>query len=1164
MPIPSSRLALLAFPQSWDGESLVVRFLCLPRQAPDDPLKAGLPDFAHANIVLSARLVEGLGQMPMSVPAVETDPLDLEHPPVNKTALFAELAIQFDIKPFAAAARPAPQFLKTSTDSYERLAGTARRSRYMREAGDYECALHESAAGQTEEKKPAVLDTSLTWGRVIAYALRQPALAEALGLVGQASIKPPAGFFARGGWLFLDLHDTSDGAGEVDLVSRYAARIPPLSVPRAIFAAVLFPVDSPAIADEVFREAEIYDDGLAKQVHGAQLDVRAADRLIPERGDSIQLAWDDEQIAIWLNRHAERQPDGELILDAPSGVAGYRVDVRESGPGTWSSLERIESLGDLALGPHGLGPYEGENVIEVVPVQHATAGDGVFWLPSYFTAWRGRSLVLSDPDLVALHSEVAGDIASGAQSHLLDREKIFAAVGDNDVKLRYGNRYDFRVRLADLTRGGPDWRLPDPAVPGSSIFSIGFTRHRRPGPPLAALDKDARTIDLEKPRLGYPDALFAGAVIDDIKQDLDTIRQSLRLPKERQITREAGVFDPDVVTVEIVVSVKTLSNDVSAYGLLYKTEREMPADRLTLSLDVRNFPTLDGFDPDQPTAGPLLVPTAREVRFTLTAIGKDTEGYFASAEARRGVSIDVDVHCPADGEAPLLSDVAPPLAPLQSFFFQPPEASGPTPVERLAVELGLDNHGMTLSGKPGHRTVIGCSAGLRYTLSPERSSITFGSSADLIKRWVSVVRMTIDRDWTWDGLEEAGIEVTRVIHQDPRAEMTASVGTIKIPHALAAKARSGDTVDLRAPFRQSTEIIFFDAFDPKPEPGLAPVELAADYILQPSFVEAPEPPAEERSIDLPITTPPSQLPRIVSAGIALSRYERAGDYSSTRARERMLWFEFADAPHDEGDEYFVRILGYAPDPLLTELTPRPFPAAAEPPLPVDPESMRKITPGQPHDDHGLDAMTRIDESPRSKKYYLMPLPEGLNEASPELFGFFVYEVRVGHASGRWSTAQGRFGPPLRIAGVQHPAPALICHAARTKESVLVRAPFAAAVRNGEDVRARSPQTQLWALLYARVRQTDAGAWRNVLVTQAPLRHEQRHEPDAEDRFGEGRIALAAVHEALLSLGLPFDAPLTVLTAEMFGRPAQEDPLGAGLGQARILRVSPLVEVPDAC
>jgi hypothetical protein len=190
----------------------------------------------------------------------------------------------------------------------------------------------------------------------------------------------------------------------------------------------------------------------------------------------------------------------------------------------------------------------------------------------------------------------------------------------------------------------------------------------------------------------------------------------------------------------------------------------------------------------------------------------------------------------------------------------------------------------------------------------------------------------------------------------------------------------------------------------------------------------------------------------------------------------------------------------------------------------------------------------------------------LSAASPELFGFFVYEVRLGHTARRWSTAQGRFGPALRIAGVQHPAPPLDCQAARSPDDVLVRAAFATPVHGGQNLRPRAPRSELWALLYARVRQLDTAAWRNVLIAQTRLFRTDQHQAafDAREAYGEGRFPVATVRDALQRLGLPGDTPLTVLTAEMFGEPVQENPLGAGLGQARILRVSPLVPVPDVC
>jgi hypothetical protein len=244
------------------------------------------------------------------------------------------------------------------------------------------------------------------------------------------------------------------------------------------------------------------------------------------------------------------------------------------------------------------------------------------------------------------------------------------------------------------------------------------------------------------------------------------------------------------------------------------------------------------------------------------------------------------------------------------------------------------------------------------------------------------------------------------------------------------------------------------------------------------------------------------------------------------------------------------------------------PDSVETPLPLDPEWVRLITPGQPRDENGLNTMQRLEGSPAAPRHYLVPVPAGLKESSPELFGFFVYEVRVGHTETRWCTAQGRFGPMLRVAGVQHPAPPLVCQAARSKTAVLLRAPFATAVWNGANYRPRVPTTDLWGLLYARVPQTDGAAWRNILLTRTRIfAPEGGQEIDGISPlilYGEGVIPLNDVIGALGRLGLGPNTPLTALAAEMFGDPFEQDPLGDRLGHARILRISPLAPVPDAC
>jgi len=229
--------------------------------------------------------------------------------------------------------------------------------------------------------------------------------------------------------------------------------------------------------------------------------------------------------------------------------------------------------------------------------------------------------------------------------------------------------------------------------------------------------------------------------------------------------------------------------------------------------------------------------------------------------------------------------------------------------------------------------------------------------------------------------------------------------------------------------------------------------------------------------------------------------------------------------------------------------------------------MRLITPGQPRDENGLKAMDQVAES-AATRHYLIELPAHLQESSPELFGFLVYEVRVGHTASRWSTAQGRFGPMLRIAGVQHPAPPLVCEAGRSETGIFVRAPFATPVINGANVRPIVPATQMWALLYARIFQTDGSSWRNVLMARAQLFPPRvGNDPlgaGARVLYGEVLIAESDVTNALRRLGLPANTPLTVLAAEMFSNPAEADPLGGRLGHARMLRISPLAPVPDVC
>ena len=71
------------------------------------------------------------------------------------------------------------------------------------------------------------------------------------------------------------------------------------------------------------------------------------------------------------------------------------------------------------------------------------------------------------------------------------------------------------------------------------------------------------------------------------------------------------------------------------------------------------------------------------------------------------------------------------------------------------------------------------------------------------------------------------------------------------------------------------------------------------------------------SLQLPTTVIPDQVLKIVGAGIALSPYQHDPDYSQTSVRQRYLWLEFSEPVKDPNDTCFARVLGYAPDPLLS-------------------------------------------------------------------------------------------------------------------------------------------------------------------------------------------------------------------------------------------------------
>ena len=222
---------------------------------------------------------------------------------------------------------------------------------------------------------------------------------------------------------------------------------------------------------------------------------------------------------------------------------------------------------------------------------------------------------------------------------------------------------------------------------------------------------------------------------------------------------------------------------------------------------------------------------------TLRAIGRSDDDYFASDQARVGAAVVVEFRVHARVESDLLDTPT-----VRSFFLRPPPDDGslPRPAERLAHELDLNQHDLTLTAPPGGRTVLACSAGIAHILSPECCSLAFSSDADLTNQWINVVRFTVNRDWTWRGFAASGLVVhRRVTRAGEPAGKREVVGTISWPTAVAPDAAAGSATDSAyEPVRQSSEVVFIDAFDPKRPDEEPPTELTIEYELEANLLGA--------------------------------------------------------------------------------------------------------------------------------------------------------------------------------------------------------------------------------------------------------------------------------------------------------------------------------------
>jgi hypothetical protein len=1051
MAASTIKASILCFPQFYDGDKISVNILFVPREDPLSSFAGDLnadfhgPAFAKANLRFVARLIGSPDSLPSPASVTSSYALTTVKP-AGAEELFLALKEIFNITLPSNILKPRPAgstfIRKYLPESYRNAFDFSRpRSPKYGVVDDaYFCAMkRKSPPGQ---KQYSTSDVS--WGKVLAMVLRQPDVAGKLGMVfRKVEVSLPASdFYQDGGWMYIDLAEDSDYYQQSlstmpVVIKKYAARIPKLTSGRVLFAPLQFFVTDSIQKgnfDALFREASDFDDGFARIVHCTQpqkanlINEHDQEGLPPVKDFGIQLSWDDEQILEWHNRML-RRPDHEPpavpvqdeIPDVAMGVLSYRVDVKfaDDPAAKWHSLNKV--TGPLNIGGTDIGTFTGELGVEVAPAQLDGFRDGVFWLPSYFTQWNGNSVVLRDDEaaeLFGLVNETPGTLT---------------VVGKGNVPLRYGKTYMFRVRMSDLTGGGP----AEEDSPGTKISSQTATcRFRRFIPPAQVRipsqddqppegeeipEEPPLSYLIYRPLLGYPALIYTGAYNDAFSLLQADVAQA------RKEEREPACPDPYVTILKIEVSVSGLNMDfdLSAdqsepYYPIYTTTRNFPDDPLApLQLDIEftDAPVIkfgDAADPgDLPiteNTGPLKLPTARDIRIVVTPVGMadPSLGFFGSDAARYGAPTEIFTRSAGSKESQLFDTTDPvnESFTIKGIMLQPDRIqdknhagqldligkkgeSGQDMMSRLADELRLNAQGMTLSGRPGQRIVFGCSKTIRHMLSPEYGSITFSSKADLNNQWINVIQVTVSRDWSWDGLKNKSFTLKR------NGEVAGTMETLRTVNNIA----------LQNPQRHQTLYLFFDAVDPKPEDGRFPEPLELTYELEVHYVEGTVLQPDNinpvsRTIKLPIAVKPAQVPKVASAGIALSPYERDREgYAWSQTRRKMLWLEFEEPVHDPNDIYFVHVRSYAPDPLLIH-SGGDFQHISENPPYLDPEYIRVITPGHSDDRAGLNAMQPMIPSDNSgdspPRHFLVPLPSGLTEDSPELFGFFVYEICIGH------------------------------------------------------------------------------------------------------------------------------------------------------------------------
>jgi len=1115
MSLITMRLSLQVFPQTWNDGSFSFNLIVLPVGDPVSwPLFGGMtPPFVGKPIPLVATIAAGPGAPTPSLSGQQYR--FTATPPAGAATVFAALAAKFPIAPSpppSGPTQPQRRIFKLLPQSYLDVAPSGARSKYALDPDQFACEV----TGQRPQPSKNPPPPGTSWGAVFGYALRRPALGAALGIRYEArlnGVDPSA--LGEGGWLFVTLDPDASADPwvaawllDATTVRSYAAWLPPSPKGR-LFSPVLFAVvppgeiGAPETVDEARIETAEYADGFAKIVHTSQAATidpsTATSTLMPPGSDiGVQIGWDDEQVLAWHNRQldmADRAGSDPTAGEVALGVMGYRIDARIAGGGhPWISLTDADVDQSALAAILGNGPPTPD--VEPIYESVSTSTSGATRLmPTYFAQWRGRAITARDDSL----RQITGT------ANAADPGTVTQAAPK--LLLLYGRSYELRVRLADLSGGGPR-ESDEPSDPENIVTPLQeFRRHVPPktvrltlDPPATALpnltyppaptvlptfDRKPPTVTrakIRRPKLGYPEVLFTphyAGTPTDFQNSLASVIASG--PQARSEGQAAGLPDPDADELEIWIEVRAPRHEVPGPGLLdgefriafkappFPLPRLVPGDpqsdpEFMLNFNYASVASIFDYDPQLARApdgssASLTLPAARDVRLRLRTNGAKSN-YFAGDTFSNGLWRDVFARDEETNAAAFLADV-PGAPPVIAFLFNRPAGSdglAPSPTAQLADSLGLVADGLTLKARPGERVVFAASHNVRHLLRGDAGAITFSAASDLLGHWIVALTQEIDRDWTWDGLAPPPIPDPEAQAADAAIAVNrggAWIGTMRIPRVLGPEALTPpDPADSQAAeYRRRTRLVFIDAVDPNGstfEPPHAGETEPAPLVRHWEFValatlQGGATQTEKRSFDitLPIATPPKAIPALATAGLALSAYAPSPDYASTNPRDRSLWIELSE-PAPDNQALFARILAEAPDPLLhRNAAVASVTPPDPPPINLDPEFIRRILP-LPTGEDGAGLDAMTRLDDMTSDRRFVRIPLPPQVSADDPRLFGFWGYEFRFGHTQWSTAQARFGRPLAVSGVQHPSPPLRLFAGRTYARPYFHAPLVGA------------------------------------------------------------------------------------------------------------------------